>query len=82
VVGFALETNDGLNYAKSKLEKKKLDAIVLNQIGEAGVGFGVDTNSVQLLFPNNNIRSFELQSKKQLAYQLLEALQNEIFENL
>jgi len=82
VVGFALETNDGLNYAKSKLEKKNLDAIVLNQIGEAGVGFGVDTNSVQLLFPNNNIRSFELQSKKQLAYQLLEALQNEIFENL
>lgn len=79
VVGFALETNDGLNYAKAKLEKKKLDAIVLNQMGEKGVGFGVDTNSVQLLFSNNNIRSFELQSKKQLAYQLLEALENEIF---
>lgn len=81
VVGFALETQNGLDYAKGKLEKKKLDAIVLNQMGEPGVGFGVDTNSVQLIFPNNNIRSFELQSKQQLAYQLLIALHDEIFEN-
>lgn len=81
VVGFALETQNGLDYAKGKLEKKKLDAIVLNQMGEPGVGFGVDTNSVQLIFPNNNIRSFELQSKQELAYQLLIALHNEIFEN-
>lgn len=81
VVGFALETQNGLDYAKGKLEKKKLDAIVLNQMGEPGVGFGVDTNSVQLIFPNNNIRSFELQSKQQLAYQLLITLHDEIFEN-
>lgn len=81
VVGFALETQNGLDYAKGKLEKKKLDAIVLNQMGEAGVGFGVDTNSVQLIFSNNNIRRFELQSKQELAYQLLITLHDEILKN-
>ena len=81
VVGFALETQNGLDYAKGKLEKKKLDAIVLNQMGEAGVGFGTDTNSVQLIFSNNNIRRFELQSKQELAYQLLITLHDEILKN-
>lgn len=74
VVGFALETSDGLTYAQDKLQRKSLDAIVLNEIGEAGVGFGVDTNKVQLLFSNNKITRFELQSKTLLADNLLAAL--------
>lgn len=75
VVGFALETQDGLNYARGKMERKGLDAIILNEMGQEGVGFGVDTNSVQLLARNNNnIRSFELQSKTALAAVLIDAL--------
>lgn len=80
VVGFALETQNGLDYAKGKLEKKKLDAIVLNEMGEPGVGFGTDTNSVKLLFKNNKMCSFELQSKQELAFSLLNELMNNLYE--
>ncbi len=77
VVGFALETQNGLEYAQNKLEKKQLDAIVLNEMGEPGVGFGTDTNSVKLIFKSNKIRSFELQSKQELAFSLLNELMND-----
>nr|WP_294862025.1 bifunctional phosphopantothenoylcysteine decarboxylase/phosphopantothenate--cysteine ligase CoaBC [uncultured Fluviicola sp.] len=80
VVGFALETQNGMEYAKGKLEKKKLDAIVLNEMGEPGVGFGTDTNSVKLLFKNNKMCSFELQSKRELAFSLLNELMNNLYE--
>lgn len=80
VVGFALETQNGLDYAQGKLEKKKLDAIVLNEMGEPGVGFGTDTNSVKLIFKSNKIRSFELQSKQELAFSLLNELMNTLYE--
>ena len=76
VVGFALETQNGLEYAQNKLEKKQLDAIVLNEMGEPGVGFGTDTNSVKLIFKSNKILSFELQSKQELAFSLLNELMN------
>lgn len=79
-IGFALETQNGLEYAIDKLKRKNLNAIVLNQMGEPGVGFGVDTNSVNLIFSNNNIRTFELQSKDKLANKLLKELMNEWFE--
>ena len=81
VVGFAPETQNGMEYALDKLKRKNLDAIVMNQIGEKGVGFGVDTNSAQLIFSNNNIRSFELQSKQRLAQQILLELYHEASEN-
>ena len=80
VIGFALETQNGMEYAKGKLEKKKLDAIVLNEMGEPGVGFGTDTNSVKLLFKNNKMCSFELQSKQELAFSLLNELMNNLYE--
>lgn len=80
VVGFALETQNGIEYAKGKLEKKKLDAIILNEMGEPGVGFGTDTNSVKLLFKNNKMCSFELQSKQELAFSLLNELMNNLYE--
>lgn len=80
VVGFALETQNGIEYAKGKLERKKLDAIVLNEMGEPGVGFGTDTNSVKLLFKNNKMCSFELQSKQELAFSLLNELMNNLYE--
>ena len=78
VVGFALETTNGVAYAKDKLARKKLDAIVLNEMGEPGVGFGTDTNSVQLIDKDNKITRFELQSKAAIAEQLLVALRDKI----
>ena len=49
LVGFALETDDGLEHAKGKLERKRLDWIVLNNPKEAGAGFGTGTNRVTLM---------------------------------
>ncbi len=46
IIGFALETNDGVDNAIRKIQSKNLDMIVLNQIGEKGVGFKSDTNKI------------------------------------
>ena len=51
-VGFALETAAGAeagDYARGKLEAKRLDAIVLNSLSDAGAGFGTDTNRVTII---------------------------------
>ncbi len=49
LVGFAAETNDVVKYAREKLEKKKLDLIVANDVSAAGAGFAGDTNAVTIL---------------------------------
>lgn len=74
VVGFALETTDGLAYAQGKLKNKQLDAIVLNEIGAVGVGFGSETNAVTFIDKNNKMCSFELQAKTDLARKIIDAI--------
>ncbi|HEX8708622.1 MAG TPA: bifunctional phosphopantothenoylcysteine decarboxylase/phosphopantothenate--cysteine ligase CoaBC [Pyrinomonadaceae bacterium] len=49
VVGFAAETNDVLSYARAKLERKGLDAIVANDITREGAGFDAETNIVSII---------------------------------
>ena len=49
VVGFAMETENGLANAQKKRVEKYLDLIVLNNLNESGAGFGVDTNVVTLI---------------------------------
>jgi phosphopantothenoylcysteine decarboxylase/phosphopantothenate--cysteine ligase len=66
LVGFALETENGLDNARKKLEKKNCDFIVLNIQGEAGVGFGHDTNKVTFV-ERNNVKELELKSKEEVA---------------
>jgi phosphopantothenoylcysteine decarboxylase/phosphopantothenate--cysteine ligase len=46
LVGFAAETNDVEAYARGKLERKKLDLVVANDVSQPGVGFGADANRV------------------------------------
>jgi len=53
LIGFALETNNGVDNAIRKIQSKNLDMIVLNQIGEVGVGFKSDTNKVTLIKHKN-----------------------------
>src|ERR1035437_3619247 len=53
LIGFALETNDGVENAIRKIQSKNLDMIVLNQIGEKGVGFKSDTNKVTIIKHKN-----------------------------
>jgi phosphopantothenoylcysteine decarboxylase/phosphopantothenate--cysteine ligase len=49
VVGFAAETNDVLNHAREKLERKRLDALVANDITREGAGFDVETNIITII---------------------------------
>ncbi|HUR98334.1 MAG TPA: bifunctional phosphopantothenoylcysteine decarboxylase/phosphopantothenate synthase, partial [Pyrinomonadaceae bacterium] len=49
VVGFAAETNDVVEYARSKMQKKGLDIVVANDVTKAGAGFNTDTNIATIL---------------------------------
>tara|TARA_Y100000991_G_scaffold62620_1_gene46509 strand:+ start:484 stop:1719 length:1236 start_codon:yes stop_codon:yes gene_type:complete len=72
LIGFALESDDGQASAQGKLERKNLDAIVLNSLKDDGAGFGHDTNKVRVLFKGGKSVSFELKSKYEVACDLVE----------
>jgi phosphopantothenoylcysteine decarboxylase/phosphopantothenate--cysteine ligase len=74
LVGFALETTDELENAKGKLLRKNFDFIVLNSLNDKGAGFGFDTNKVSILERDNNIRIFELKTKKEVALDIIDKL--------
>lgn len=74
LVGFALETNNALEYGAEKLKKKNLDLIVVNSLEDEGAGFGHDTNKITLLDFNNKSTKFELSSKKVVANNILDYL--------
>ena len=67
LVGFALETDDGIESAKSKLKRKNLDFIVLNSTADAGAGFGTDTNKISIFERNGKSHIFGLKSKAAVA---------------
>ena len=67
LIGFALESHDGLEYAKEKITRKNLDFIVLNSLADEGAGFGHDTNKVNLIDKAKNVREYPLLSKKAVA---------------
>ena len=71
LVGFAAETQNLLEYAKDKLEKKNLDMIVANDVSRKDAGFNTDTNLVKLLYRNGTVDELPLMSKHQLADELL-----------
>lgn len=75
IVGFALETDDGLAHARSKLRRKGLDLIVLNTLTDAGAGFGHDTNRVTFIAPDTDPEVLPLMSKTDVARALLDRLE-------
>jgi phosphopantothenoylcysteine decarboxylase/phosphopantothenate--cysteine ligase len=71
LVGFALETDDELANARSKLAAKNLDAVVLNNPTVPGAGFGTDTNVVTVLTARGEAESLPLQPKTTVAHEIL-----------
>ncbi len=67
LVGFALETENEIENAKGKLQKKNLDAIVLNSLNDEGAGFSKATNKITFIDKNLNITPFDLKSKTDVA---------------
>jgi phosphopantothenoylcysteine decarboxylase/phosphopantothenate--cysteine ligase len=78
IVGFALETTDGIRNAREKLKTKDLDLVVLNDATEPGAGFGVDTNRVTVIGRNGKEETLDLMSKTDLAEILLDRVEAEL----
>lgn len=74
LIGFAAETNDVINYAKGKLEKKNADYIVANDVSKTDRGFGTDLNTVTLVGNNDYQVNFSQLPKEELALKLFETI--------
>ena len=69
-VGFALESNAGVEEAKRKMHAKHFDAIVLNSLQDAGAGFAHETNKVTIFDREGSIEAYELKSKDAVAHDI------------
>jgi len=78
LVGFALETNNEIVNALSKLESKNLDAIILNSLKDKGAGFATDTNKVTFIDHEQHQVHFELKSKTAVAIDIMNEILNKI----
>ncbi len=78
MVGFALESENELANAKTKLKKKKFDLIVLNSIRDEGAGFGHDTNKITVIDMSETIKEFELKSKSEVAIDIVNEIHDRI----
>ncbi|MCB0460624.1 MAG: bifunctional phosphopantothenoylcysteine decarboxylase/phosphopantothenate--cysteine ligase CoaBC [Flavobacteriaceae bacterium] len=78
LVGFALETDNELENAKSKLRRKNLDMIILNSLNDKGAGFKSATNKITIIDAKEQVKEFELKTKKEVAADIL----NEIIKKI
>jgi phosphopantothenoylcysteine decarboxylase/phosphopantothenate--cysteine ligase len=77
LVGFALESDAGVESAQSKLTRKNLDFIVLNSLTDSGAGFGVDTNKVTFI-DHLGSTSLPLMSKKDVAEAIVDKIEEKL----
>ena len=71
LIGFALETENEIEHAKLKIQKKNLDLIVLNSLNDKGAGFGQPTNKVTFIDSNFTIEPMDLKSKEAVAFDII-----------
>ena len=82
LVGFALETDNEIINAKSKINKKNLDAIVLNSLRDEGAGFGHDTNKISYINSSGLIKKFKLKSKDKVSIDIFIEIINDFYEKI
>ena len=71
LIGFALETENEIENAKLKIQKKNLDLIVLNSLNDKGAGFALSTNKVTFIDRNFVVEAMELKSKEEVAIDIV-----------
>ena len=76
VIGFALETENELEYAMNKLQKKNLDYIIVNSLKDPGAGFAHDTNKISVIDKEKKVVHFSLKSKEDVAQDILNIVLN------
>lgn len=75
LVGFALETENGVTNAIDKSKRKNLDMICLNSLEDKGAGFGTDTNKVTLIYTHDSEQTeLPLMSKTEVAKQIIDGI--------
>jgi phosphopantothenoylcysteine decarboxylase/phosphopantothenate--cysteine ligase len=74
-IGFALETENEVDNARNKMQRKKCDLLVLNNPLEKGAGFDVDTNKVTLLKKDGSVKELPLMSKEKVAHAILDEIE-------
>ncbi len=74
LVGFAMETREGHERARAKLEKKRLDLIALNYPTRAQTSFGGEFNEVELIDPDGHVEATGLRSKRDVADRILDRI--------
>ncbi len=74
LVGFALETNDESTNAQDKLNRKKLDMIVLNSLRDNGAGFRTDTNKITIFNADGSRKDYPLKNKTEVAKDIIDAI--------
>lgn len=76
LVGFSMETENVLDNALEKLQKKNLDLIAANDVLQPGAGFGTDTNIVWLIDSSGHKRKLPLMSKRDVADAILDEVKS------
>jgi phosphopantothenoylcysteine decarboxylase/phosphopantothenate--cysteine ligase len=71
LAGFALESENEIENARSKLKKKNFDFIVLNSLKDKKAGFQYNTNKISIIDRNNKITNFKLKSKQEVAKDII-----------
>ncbi len=75
-IGFALETDNEIENALSKLQRKNLDAIILNSLNDKGAGFGKETNKITIISGDGESLQFPLKDKKEVASDIVDYVEN------
>lgn len=78
VVGFAAETDDLLENATRKMQRKGLNMVVANDVGNPEIGFNVDDNAVTILRPDQRAKVIAKQSKLKIAEAILKIVSEEL----
>lgn len=77
ICGFSMETENLVENSRKKLDKKKLDMIVCNNLKEQGAGFRTDTNKVTII-DRNSTQELELMSKAEVADKILDKIADKV----
>ncbi|MEN8143583.1 MAG: bifunctional phosphopantothenoylcysteine decarboxylase/phosphopantothenate--cysteine ligase CoaBC [Gemmatimonadota bacterium] len=77
-LGFALETSDGLENARRKLESKGIDLVALNDAGDPESGFDSPTNRVTIIDPDGAVEELPLLAKEEVADRLLDRIEAQL----
>lgn len=78
VVGFAAETDNVEAYAQGKLESKKADAIIMNDVSDTSIGMNSDDNEVTIIYKDGGKVPLPKMAKTELAEKIADELVNKV----